>query len=123
MDERGFTFPVSLSLLLLVSLFLLILLNQYLTEKQFVKQIEEFEQNRFYFFQSMLQVERMIIEGEQEQSGRFPYEHGTVYYNIDEIADNLFHIELELERNNGASLEASFYFDEIGGKTIGWIEK
>ncbi|MDQ0156406.1 competence type IV pilus minor pilin ComGG [Robertmurraya andreesenii] len=123
MNEKGFMFPVTLCILLIFMTFLSIHFNQYISEKRYLLEIEDFERNQFYFLLSMKKVESQLQEGLLTSKGNFIYEEGTVSYSISKIATDLFQITYRLNTDEQTDLVAMSYYDTNVQKMVKWLER
>ncbi len=123
MNEKGFMFPVTLCILLIFMTFLSIHFNQYISEKRYLLEVEDFERNQFYFLQSMKKVESQLQEGLLTSKGTLIYEEGTVSYSMSKIATDLFQITYRLNTDEQTDLVAMSYYDTNVQKMVKWLER
>jgi hypothetical protein len=125
-NERGFAFPVSLSVLLASSLFLLILLGQNVTEAGMLKEKELILKQDYYLLSSVKRLERKLQDsGEEEilKPGSFIFKEGTATYTITELAGSLFQISFTLAIEKQRPIVSYAFYDRDRGKMIKWTEK
>ncbi|WP_019154485.1 competence type IV pilus minor pilin ComGG [Robertmurraya massiliosenegalensis] len=124
MNDRGFTFPVTLCVLLLFTGFLAVHFHQYSIEKSFQFELAEFERNQFMFMQSLKKVENQLSNAEEvERTGIFYFENGTVTYQINELDNAQLQILFRLVTSSGAELEGFGYYDQHIEKMVKWLER
>lgn len=123
MNEKGFMFPVTLCILLLFSIFLTVHFHQYVTDKSYLKELEHFERNQFYFLQSLKKVERQLNEEVFDEEGTFIYEEGTVSYTTIAIGENVVQITFRLNTDKQTDLTAMCIYDTNRKKMMKWIER
>jgi hypothetical protein len=123
MNEKGFMFPVSLCILLLFSIFLTVHFHQYMMERGYLTEVEQFERNQFYFLQSLKKVERLMREESFDYTGSFVYEKGTVTYKITELGESLFQIKFDLTTTHQSGATGTGFYDADLQKMIKWIER
>ncbi|MDF1507602.1 competence type IV pilus minor pilin ComGG [Robertmurraya sp. DFI.2.37] len=124
MNARGFTFPVTLCILLLFSSFLAVHFQQYVMEKRFQFELAEFERNQFMFLQSLKKVETLLSTEEQfKKTGQFHYENGTVTYQIEELGPGQLQISFRLFTSSQGELTGVGYFDQELQKMVKWTER
>lgn len=123
MNERGFMFPVTLCILLIFITFLSVHFNQYISEKRYLIELEDFERNQYYFLQSLKKVEHQLSEGVPVPNGTFLYQEGTVTYSTSEMGTNLLQITFRLHTETQTDLTAMSYYDLDLQKMTKWIER
>ncbi|WP_413361256.1 competence type IV pilus minor pilin ComGG [Robertmurraya sp. 2P01SA] len=124
MNDRGFTFPITLCVLLLFSGFLALNFHQYSIEKSLQFELAEFERNQFMFMQSFKKVENQLSNTEEvEKTGIFYFENGTVTYQINELDSTQLQILFRLVTSTGAELEGFGYYDQNLEKMVKWLER
>lgn len=128
MNERGFIYPVTLCLLLLFSTFLSIQFHQYISDKRFLKEIETFERNQFYFLQSIKRIEKNLNEITEETEeiqrfqGKFLYDNGVVTYTIEESGTNFVKVILRVRDESGSEVDGFGYYDKEFKQMVQWEE-
>lgn len=123
MNERGFMFPVTLCILLIFITFLSVHFNQYISEKRYLIELEDFERNQYYFLQSLKKVEHQLSEGVPAPNGTFIYQEGTVTVSTSEMGTNQLQITFRLHTEAQTDLTAMSYYDLDLQKMTKWIER
>lgn len=123
MNERGFMFPVTLCILLIFITFLSVHFNQYISEKRYLIELEDFERNQYYFLQSLKKVEHQLREGVPAPNGTFIYQEGTVTFSTSEMGTNQLQITFRLHTEAQTDLTAMSYYDLDLQKMTKWIER
>lgn len=108
MNEKGFIYPFTLILCLLVCIVIFRQLDAYLIEKRFV-----YEQERMMQLESLLQV--AIVEFKHESSHEhdnylFSYDSGTVTIEVRDYEDGLSTIFLRATLKTGHDRVAGFQY-------------
>jgi hypothetical protein len=125
-NEKGFAFPVSLSILLASCLSLLILLGQNVSEARLLNEKEQILKQDYYLLSSVKRLERHLGDmGEEEtlQPGSFIFKEGTVTYTMTELAGSLFEISFTLAIESQKPIVTYAFYDRDRGKMIKWTEK
>jgi hypothetical protein len=125
-NEKGFAFPVSLSILLASCLSLLILLGQNVSEARLLNEKEQILKQDYYLLSSVKRLERHLGDmGEEEtlQPGSFIFKEGTVTYTMTELAGSLFEISFTLAIGSQKPIVSYAFYDRDRGKMIKWTEK
>lgn len=123
LNEKGFMFPVTLCIFLLFSIFLTVHVNQYIADKKYLIEVENFERNQFYFLQSLKKVESLLILDSLNEEGSFIYERGKVDYKIVDMGEGQLRINFRLNTDEQTDLTATGYFDRNLQKVSKWIER
>ncbi|MBU8879364.1 hypothetical protein BGM26_10250 [Bacillus sp. FJAT-29790] len=124
-NERGFTYPLTICLILLTFVLLTIQLEQYLAEKRFFKESEIIMKQEYYFLSAMKQTEVLLFEWDYDDSfsGVFTFSGGQVEYSALKLTDSLFKVTFTLKMGGDLELTSFGYYDIDAGKVIKWNEK
>ncbi|PLR72602.1 competence type IV pilus minor pilin ComGG [Bacillus sp. UMB0728] len=125
-NEKGFAFPVSLSILLASCLSLLILLGQNVSEAELLDEKEQILKQDYYLLSSVKRLERHLADVEEDetlQPGSFIFKEGTVTYSMTELAGSLFEISFTLAIESQKPIVSYAFYDRDRGKMIKWTEK
>jgi competence protein ComGG len=123
MNEKGFMYPVTLCILMLMSIFLTLHFNQYITEKKILKEVEQNERRHSYFLQSLKEVEQLVREDNYAATGSLVFKEGIVFYSIESSKESLLQITFRYDSPQGKSTIGVAYFDKELGQMTKWIEK
>ncbi|MBD7935880.1 MULTISPECIES: competence type IV pilus minor pilin ComGG [Cytobacillus] len=123
MNEKGLFYPFVLLLIVLLSLVITIQADFLLREKRMMKLSGILLQQEYYFKQSMIYLdEQFHLNGELPIEGEYSFNHGTVFYEIEDQEESLIKINLEVEINGVANVKAMAYYSLIERDVIKWIE-
>ncbi|EIJ78845.1 hypothetical protein PB1_14844 [Bacillus methanolicus PB1] len=123
-NEHGFTFPLSYSLFLVLSVFLLIHAEQYLSEKKLLQETESILKQEYYMMSSVKKMEAMLQENPYLQSGGiFQYTNGKVYYKVNHVTNSIIQAAFELKLDSGEEFHGFCFYDKDLMKMIKWVEK
>ncbi|WP_306009028.1 competence type IV pilus minor pilin ComGG [Bacillus sp. MMSF_3328] len=125
-NEKGFAFPVSLSILLASCLSLLILLGQNVSEAELLNEKEQILKQDYYLLSSVKRLERHLADVEEDETlqlGSFIFKEGTVTYSMTELAGSLFEISFTLAIESQKPIVSYAFYDRDRGKMIKWTEK
>ena len=124
-NERGFTYPLTFTIILLIALLLTMHIELYLAEIRFFQESEILLKQEYYLASSLNRVEDILLTGDEEQfSGVFTFTEGNVQYETAKVTDTLLMSTFTLQMI-GTNIEklAYGYFDTEEGKMIKWLEK
>ena len=123
-NQKGFTYPVTLCLLILLSTVLTIQIEQYITEKRMLNQTETILKQDYYFLSTIELLQSQIaISDPMPTTGFLDFNDGQVSYTIIELSEKELEIKLILtmKRGNG-EVEGSAFYDKSLGKIVTWNE-
>ncbi|MBY0096396.1 competence type IV pilus minor pilin ComGG [Mesobacillus maritimus] len=123
MGEKGFTYPLSLGVLVFISLFLLMLVEQNGIERRFFKETETILLVEYYFQASVVEAEQLFNKDELAQLGTFEYKNGEVRFTRRHLSQVLEEVTLTLKLNTGEQWVAIVQYDRVKQKFVKWIEK
>ena len=123
-NQKGFTYPLTLCLLILLSTTLTIQIEQYITEKRMLNETETILKQDYYFLSiiELLQSE-IAISDPMPTIGFLDFNDGQISYTIVELSERELEIKLVLtmKRGNG-EVEGSAFYDKNLGKIVAWNE-
>ncbi|MDP4105664.1 MAG: competence type IV pilus minor pilin ComGG [Bacillota bacterium] len=123
-NQRGFTYPLTLSLLLSFLIFFSIQVDQLLTEEKIFHETKNILLEEYYMFISMKNVEKKLQTGETiAPKGTFPYLNGSVSYQADLPSGSTQKITFTLQLRTGEIIIGIGYFDKNLKKLTKWVEK
>jgi competence protein ComGG len=123
-NQRGFTYPLTLSLLLSFLIFFSIQVDQLLAEEKMFHETKNILLEEYYMFISMKNVEKKLQTGETiAQKGTIPYLNGTVSYQADLPSGSTQKITFTLQLPTGETIIGIGYFDKNLKRLTKWVEK
>lgn len=123
-NQKGFTYPVTLCLLILLSTVLTIQIEQYITEKRMLNQTETILKQDYYFLSTIESLQSQIaISDPMPTTGFLDFNDGQVSYTIIELSEKEIEIKLILtmKRGNG-EVKGSAFYDKNLGEIVKWNE-
>ena len=123
-NQKGFTYPLTLCLLILLSTTLTIQIEQYITEKRMLNETETILKQDYYFLSTIELLQSQIaISDPMPTTGFLDFNDGQVSYTIVELSERELEIKLILtmKRGNG-EVEGSAFYDKSLGKIVTWNE-
>lgn len=122
MNERGFVFPLTLSVLLLFSIFFMAQLNQLTLERKFFHEIETFEKNHLLLLKTLKIIEQRIGDGDLA-GGEVYFPEAAAAYTIEELDESLLEIEIMLTAEGERLAVAWATYDLQSMTTVKWLER
>jgi len=123
-NQKGFTYPLTLCLLILLSTTLTIQIEQYITEKRMLNETETILKQDYYFLSTIeLLQSKIAISDPMPTIGFLDFNDGQISYTIVEVSERELEIKLILtmKRGNG-EVEGSAFYDKSLGKIVAWNE-
>lgn len=123
-SQKGFTYPLTLCLLILLSTTLTIQIDQYLSEKRMLNETETILKQDYYLLSTIEWLQsQLAVSDPMTTSGSLSYRDGQVSYTIVELSEKELEIKLALTMNrwNGV-IEGSAFYDKDLGEIVKWNE-
>ena len=123
-NQKGFTYPVTLCLLILLSTTLTIQIEQYITEKRMLNETESILKQDYYFLSTIELLQSQIaISDPIPTTGFLDFNDGQISYTIVELSERELEIKLALTMNRGNGvIKGSAFYDKDLGKIVKWNE-
>jgi hypothetical protein len=121
-NERGFMYPFSYSILVLLSLFLLINLQQLTIEKRLFQETETILKQEYYLLCAVKKLEGELQGNVNLGAGSYFYREGKVVFTKED-AGTTFKFTLTLTLNNGVQAQGYSYYDKNLKKMVKWVER
>lgn len=108
----GFTYPLTLCLLILFLSLFTFHIEHLLTEKKMQNELALLLQEDYYFLSSVKKVENMYqTTGSVPSKGTFHYKNGSMDYQAEPPAGTLQKINFALHLSTGGQINGQGYFD------------
>lgn len=123
-SQKGFTYPLTLCLLILLSTTLTIQIDQYLSEKRMLNETETILKQDYYLLSTIEWLQsQLAVSDPMTTSGSLSYRDGQVSYTIVELSEKELEIKLALTMNRGNGvIEGSAFYDKDLGEIVKWNE-
>jgi competence protein ComGG len=123
-NQDGFSYPLTLTIILAALFLLTIQLDQFISEKRIVNQAETVIMQEYYLLCSFKKTEKMLSENiAPDKSGIFSFKNGSVSYEISPVATSLIQITFKTKIGSDKEISGYAYYDTDLQKMIKWIEK
>lgn len=106
-----------------MSAFLLVITEQYLAEKKFVKETETIRMQEYYLLCSLKEAEALLKLEQLPQGGFFSYQNGDVTFQKQAISVNTDQITFSLKLKSGVETLGIGQYDKEKREMVKWIEK
>jgi hypothetical protein len=120
MNDKGFTYPLTLCLFLLTSLFLTIVFNQYISEKGVVTEINRQERRQYLFLLMSKEVSEKLLNGEVPVNGVETFNDVTIKYSVSQISLELYEVTYTLIQGS-IQIKAVAQYEGKSGKLTKWL--
>jgi len=121
--EQGFTYPLSLCILVFFSLFLLILVDQNMVERRFLAETEKILVSEYYLQLAVIEAEQQLDEQKLDQKGSFEYKRGEVNFVRKVLTQGVEEITFTLRLETGEQWIGVAHYDWGKRQLVKWIEK
>jgi ComG operon protein 7 len=124
-NQSGFTYPLTLCLLIIFSTVLVIHIEQYVMESRMLKETETILKQDYYLLNAVRTIESTLAtEGNKKEPGSILFNDGQANYVIMELTDQLWEIDIHLKTGTDQiEISGLAYYDTDIQKVIKWIEK
>lgn len=114
-------YPLSFCFLLLISTFLVINIEQFLSEKRFHNETETILKQEFYYLSSVKKLENQLQEDANIGQGGFSYQDGRVEYTKEDLGTTI-KFTLVVTLSSGVQVQGYSYYDKNLRKMVKWEE-
>lgn len=122
-NQAGFTYPLTLCVLLVFFLFLSIRVEQLLAERKVANQTAILLLEEYYFLSSIKKVENMLTStGTIQTKGSFKYINGAMDYQAEAPISSVQKVNFTLRFSSGITVIGIGYFDIKLKRIIKWAE-
>ncbi|MED3624656.1 competence type IV pilus minor pilin ComGG [Neobacillus thermocopriae] len=120
-NEKGFTYPITLCLLIIFLLFFSMHTQKLLTERKMSVETALILQQEYYFLSSVKKVENMYQStGTIPPSGSIPFQKGIMKYQTEPPMEHLLKVNFTLSLQSGETLLGKGYFDMRTKRLTRW---
>lgn len=121
--EQGFTYPLTLAVLILFLSLFSFRVEQLLTERKLLHETTIILQEEYYIHSSIKKIEEIMESGGVIPSkGSFSYLMGNMGYQSESPIGNVQKINFTLKLSTGETLVGRGFFDITSKKMIKWTE-
>ncbi|WP_462412202.1 competence type IV pilus minor pilin ComGG [Neobacillus sp. Marseille-QA0830] len=122
-QEAGFTYPLTLCLLIVFLLFFSMQVDQLTVLRKLSRETETILLEEYYLHSSVTKIEMMFQAGEAiPAKGTVAYQNGNVDYVAEVPIGTVQKINFTLKLQSGETMIGRGYFDTSLKKFIRWVE-
>jgi hypothetical protein len=122
-NEKGFTYPLTLVMLLLFLLVFSFKVEQLLTERKLVHETTIILQQEYYLHTTVKKIEKELQSaGTLPMQGKYSYLNGEVTYQTSAPSGSLQNILFTLRMKTGETVVARGFFDTNTKRLLKWTE-
>lgn len=123
LNEKGFFYPISLCIYLLVIQFLLLYFGVYLNKRGIEEEAISSLKQEYYFMSTLKDIENQLVSGVSPSlKGTYTYLHGDVSYVITQQSSVDYKIDYKLTLKENTSVSGTSYFNKTQNKMKKWVE-
>jgi hypothetical protein len=121
-NERGFMYPLSHSMLILLTILISIHLHQFLAEKRLFQETETILKQEYYLLCAVKKLEAELQTNPTISNGTYPFKEGIVVFTKEDLGTtSKFTMTLTLA--NGIQALGFSYYDKNLLKMVKWVER
>lgn len=122
-NENGFTYPLTLSVLIVFLIFFSVCVEQLQSERKMAHETKKILIQEYYMMSSAKKIEKMIQNGESIQiNGVFNYKDGKMDYLPTPPLDGIQKVTFSLQLESGEVASGIGYYDINVKKMSKWVE-
>ncbi|MDQ0197313.1 competence type IV pilus minor pilin ComGG [Neobacillus ginsengisoli] len=121
-NEKGFTYPLTLCVLILFLLFFSSHVERLLTEKEMAHETALILQQDYYFLTTVKKIEKLYQSTGIQLKGSFKYINGKMDYQAETPIGTSQKISFTLRLNSGETVIGRGYFDIKLKRMVKWLE-
>lgn len=123
-SEKGFTYPLTLCVLIIFLLFFSLQVEQLLTEKKMVHETFIILQQEYYALSSVKKVEMLYQStGTPPAKGTFVFKNGSMEFKMETPNGNVQKVIFTLRLNTGEIITEYGFFDTSSKRLQKWLER
>lgn len=123
-NENGFTYPLTISVLIVFLIFFSISVKQLQSEKIMAQETKKILNQEYYMMSSAKKIEKSIQNGDSIQTnGVFIYKNGEMNYLSNTPLGGIQKVTFTLQLESGEIASGIGYYDINIKKMIKWVEK
>lgn len=122
-NQKGFTYPLTLSILIVFLIFFSTRVEQLLLDRKIFHETKVILQQEYYLNVSVKKVEKFLqTENPLQASGTFQFQSGNLEYQVDFPSANSQKVTLTLHLDSGNSTVGYAFYDRKAKKMTKWVE-
>jgi ComG operon protein 7 len=122
-NERGFTYPLTLVVLILFLTIFSFRVEQLLTERKLAYETAIILQEEYYFHSSVRRVEKLMQTGGViPTGGSFSFLKGSMSFQAESPIGMIQKVNFTLRMNSGETVSGRGFFDNTSKKLVRWTE-
>jgi hypothetical protein len=123
-NEKGFTYPVVLMLIVLFCLYLSFQIQFYLSEKRLYQESTYILKQEYYMHTTVKRVEKLLQNNlVTVGTGQFVFNTNSANYRIEVYSTNLLKVTITIKLNTLIEVTSYAYYDKNLKKMIKWVER
>jgi len=123
-NQKGFTFPLTLSILITFLIFFSVRVEQLLVEQKTFHETSIILQQEYYMNASVKKLEKILqTEDPLPANGKIQYKFACMDYRVDSATPPTLKITFTLHLNTGETSRGFGYYDTGTGKMVKWVER
>lgn len=123
-NEKGFTYPLVLMMIILFCFFFTYQLQFYLSEKKFFHESAVILKQEYYMHTAVKKIET-ALQGSLNStgSGQYKFQTGLAIFRVESYSSNLLKITITIKLNTLEEIVGYAYYDINQKKMTKWVER
>ncbi|WP_428909098.1 competence type IV pilus minor pilin ComGG [Niallia sp. Krafla_26] len=123
-NQKGFTYPVTLGIMILLSTLLVTQIEQFLIERKMLNATESILKQDYYLLSAVEQIQTQLMKDENAaKNGTFHFKEGEVRYQILERSEGVWEIAINIIIHDKDTLfKGTAVYDRNLRKIVKWTE-
>jgi len=122
-QEKGFTYPLTLCLLIVFILFFSMQVDRLVSERKIAYESQAILQEEYYFLSSVKKIEAMLLTaGSIPSTGAFQYKNGRIQFTTEPVSGTIQKVNFTLSLHSGHRIIGQGTFDTRTKKLTNWFE-
>ncbi|MHC0035934.1 competence type IV pilus minor pilin ComGG [Pseudoneobacillus sp. C159] len=123
-NEKGFTYPIVMLLVLLFSFYFTYHIQFYLGEKAVFQESKKVLKQEYYFHSTVKKLERYLQNTPNfTSSGLYVYNSGQANYLIESYSNQYLKVTISLKLTTMNEVEGTAFYDKTQYKMTKWLER
>lgn len=123
-NEKGFTYPLVLMMIILFCFFFTYQLQFYLSEKKFFHESAVILKQEYYMHTAVKKIETALQSSLiSTGSGQYKFQTGLAIFRVESYSSNLLKITITIKLNTLEEIVGYAYYDINHKKMTKWVER
>jgi hypothetical protein len=123
-NEKGFTYPLVMMMIILFCFFFTYQVQFYLSEKKFFHESAVILKQEYYMHSAVKKIETALQSNLLSPgSGQYDFQNGQAIFRVESYSSNLLKITITIKLNTLEEIVGYAYYDSNQKKMTKWVER